>query len=191
MRIGIYGGTFDPPHHGHLITASDAFEALRLDRLVWIPAAVPPHKQSLVKTLPEVRLAMVRAAVQFDRRFDVLDLELRRIGPSYTVDTLRELHALYGPSAEFFLLFGSDWIPGFRSWRESEEILRLCSIAILRRGEDEIGDVPFPAIALSTRRVDISSTEIRSRVQQGLPVEHLICDRVARMIDIHQLYREA
>ena len=93
MRLGIFGGTFDPPHLGHLVAASDAAQALRLDRVLWIPAAVHPFKLGAVAASPEARLEMVRAAVAGDERFEACDLELRREGPSYTVTTLRELHA--------------------------------------------------------------------------------------------------
>jgi nicotinate-nucleotide adenylyltransferase len=107
VRLGVYGGTFDPPHLGHLVAASDACDALRLDRVLWVPAARHPLKEGRVRTPAALRLEMVRAAIAGDPRFEADDLELRREGPSYTVDTLRALSAAR-PGAALFLLAGAD-----------------------------------------------------------------------------------
>ncbi|MBD0320542.1 MAG: nicotinate (nicotinamide) nucleotide adenylyltransferase, partial [Gemmatimonadetes bacterium] len=130
MRIGVFGGTFDPPHLGHLVVASDACAALRLDRVLWIPSAVPPHKVHTVQAPARTRLELVEAAIEGDPRFTADDLELRRAGPSYTVDTLRELAERHA-GAELVLLIGADNLREIPGWREPGEILRLARVAVL------------------------------------------------------------
>jgi nicotinate-nucleotide adenylyltransferase len=188
-RVGIFGGTFDPPHIGHLIVAQDAWAALRLDRVVFIPAAVPPHKSELPITPAEVRLEMLRAAVAGDPRFEVSDLELRRTGPSYTVDTLRALHEAE-PDATLYFLLGVDQFREFHSWREPEEVARLARLVVLSRGGEsvEVGGVP-PHRRLEVTRVDLSATAIRARVAAGEPIRYLVPAAVEAVIEREGLYR--
>jgi nicotinate-nucleotide adenylyltransferase len=188
-RIGIFGGTFDPPHHGHLIAAADAFHALELDRLLLVPASVPPHKPATGRTSAALRLEMLRAAVAGDRRFEVDDLELRREGPSYTVDTLRELTQRF-EGCELFLLIGADMARDLHTWREPAEIARLARLTVLARA----GDQPQPAgglaaLSVPVTRVDISATEVRRRVAAGEPVRYLVPDAVKQIIEREGLYR--
>jgi len=189
-RIGIFGGTFDPPHHGHLIAAADAFHALELEKLLLIPAATPPHKPDPDRTPAELRMMMLRAAVAGDPRFEVDDVELRRAGPSYTVDTLRELRERY-PGCELVLLIGADMAREIHSWREPGEIARLARLAVLARA----GDQPQPAgglaaLSVPVTRVDISATEVRRRVATGEPVRYLVPEAVREIIESEGLYRE-
>src|SRR5690606_3907319 len=156
MRIGIFGGTFDPPHLGHLIVASDACSVLRLDRLILVPAAEPPHKRGKVGTPAERRLAMVRAAVRGDPRLAVDDLELRREGASYSVDTLREMRARY-PEADLYFLVGMDQMREFHDWREPDEVARLARLSVVaREGETPDPDSPFPLDVVRVTRIDLS-----------------------------------
>jgi nicotinate-nucleotide adenylyltransferase len=186
VRLGVYGGAFDPPHLGHLVAASDACEALALDRLLWIPSAVHPLKP--VATAPEVRLEMVRAAIQGDPRFQADDLELRRTGPSYTVDTLRALRARE-PGAELFFLTGADNLADLPRWREPDEIARLATLAVVsRQGEALPPDPAYPAVAVAVTRVDVSSTEVRRRVAAGLSIRYLVPDAVRAVIERERLY---
>src|SRR5690606_38222800 len=122
-------GTFDPPHHGHLIVASEAFESLHLDRLLFIPAADPPHKGGRVRTPPEQRLRLLAAAIAGDPRFDLDELAIRRGGTSYTVDTLRELRRK-APEARLFFLLGIDQYRQLDGWREPREVARLATLAV-------------------------------------------------------------
>ena len=135
-RLGLFGGTFDPPHVGHVAVARDVADALALDQVLWIPAGVPPHKDPQFITPGSLRLEMTRAGAEADPRFRVLDLELRRDGPSYTVDTLRAISALH-PGSEIFLLLGADQLRTFRrGWKEPREILRLATLVLMdREGE--------------------------------------------------------
>jgi len=189
VRLGIFGGTFDPPHIGHLVAAQDARTALDLDRVILVPAAVPPHKLDRPITPGQLRLELLRAAVAGDARFEVDDVELRRGGPSWTVDTLRALRECR-PGAELFLLVGMDQFAEFDTWREPHEIRRLARIAVLSRG-----GVVAPAgadwTAVNVTRIDLASTEIRRRVAAGLPIRFLVPDAVESLVVRHGLYTDA
>lgn len=193
MRTGVFGGTFDPPHVGHLIVAQDAHAGLGLDRILFIPAREPPHKQGAARTDPQTRLAMVRAAIQGDDRFAASAIELHRSGPSYTSDTFRELKEK-NPQDELFFLLGADQFREFGSWHEPEVIARLATaiVALSRGGIEpaEPGRADIPYRMLPVTRVDISSTEVRRRVAEGLPVHYLVPPGVSRFIQREGLYRE-
>lgn len=188
MRIGIFGGTFDPPHVGHLIVASDACVALALDRLILVPSADPPHKRGQVAATAAQRLEMVRAAITGDPRLEVDDLELRREGASYTVDTLREMRGRW-PDAELFFLVGVDQMREFHGWREPHEVARLARLAVVtREGEAPDPESPFPHTVVPVTRIDLSATDIRRRVHEGVSIRYLVADEVRRRIEEWGLY---
>jgi nicotinate-nucleotide adenylyltransferase len=188
VRLGVYGGTFDPPHLGHLVAASEACDALRLDRLLWIPSAVHPLKGGRVRTPPETRLRMVRAAIEGDPRFRADDLELRREGPSYTVDTLRALRARE-PGAELLLVAGADLLHELPRWREPDEVVRLATLAVVtREGESLPPHSGLAALAVPVTRVDVSSTEVRRRAAAGETFRYLVPEPVRALIERHGLY---
>lgn len=195
MRLGLFGGTFDPPHSGHLIVAQDAALALRLDRIIFVPAALPPHKQDVALTPAPIRARLLQLALVDDPRFGFDTLELDRPGPSYTIDTLRELQRRQ--PGEWTVLMGADQFAEFDTWREPEEILRIARVAVLQRGDVTLpgegsaaggtgvraptaGGLPAaveirPGIfEVPVTRIDISSTAIRARVAAGLPVRYLV-----------------
>ena len=189
MKVGIFGGTFDPPHFGHLIAAQDAYAELALDKIVFIPARIPPHKQLENVTAAAVRLEMIQAATAGDERFEVSDVELRRTGPSFTVDTLRELRQTRSGDA-FFLLLGVDQVQEFQTWREPQRILENAELVMLARGGIE--DVPEGDILHKTvqvTRVDVSSTLIRERVRAGRPIRYLVPAAVEKIIADERLYQ--
>lgn len=191
MRLGIFGGSFDPPHVGHLLVAVDAFEALTLDRLVFVPTAVQPLKIDVQAAPASHRLAMVRLLVGSDERFGVDATEIDRAGVSYTVDTL-EIFAQRYPTAERFFLVGEDAMAAFASWREPGRILELARLAVLRRrtvAGERRPDLPDGTIALETRLVDVSSTEIRQRVRCGKSIRGFVPDPIAEYIETERLYR--
>ena len=190
MRIGIYGGTFDPIHKGHLAAAKTVIEMLELDRLLLIPAAIPPHKALKEKSAAtEHRLAMTRLGAEsmMKKEVEVSDVEMRRSGPSYTVDTLRELKAEY-PDAELWLLMGTDMLESFLLWREPEEILRLAGICAFGRNAEDTekslalhGEklktlVPDARLKILTlpNLVEISSTVVREGLAAGEAEEYLV-----------------
>lgn len=192
MRIGLLGGSFDPPHNGHLLAAGDAFDALSLDRLVFVPAATQPLKAGQTIASPAQRLAMVRALASGDARFDVSTIEIDRGGLSYTVDTLTALSDQW-QHAELFWLVGADVVRSFAKWRDPERIARLATIVVLRRaGDDAVPDLtamPGAPRLLPSRRIDISSTEIRDRVRAGRSIRGFVPDAVAELIAAERLYR--
>jgi nicotinate-nucleotide adenylyltransferase len=190
VRIGLLGGSYDPPHTGHLLAGGDAFEALALDRLVWIPTAIQPLKRLQRATPAEHRLAMVRLVADDDRRFDVDSIEIDRGGLSYTVDTLTTLAARW-PAAELFWLVGADAAKTFPKWRQPDRIAELSRIVVMRRSGDEtdVSMMPRGTQVLETRRIDVSSTEIRERVREGKSIRGFAPDAVAEYIAAHRLYR--
>jgi nicotinate-nucleotide adenylyltransferase len=177
-RLGVFGGTFDPVHVGHLIMAQEALLRLRLDRLLFVPAARPAHKRSGALASVEHRVAMLRLAVRGEARFGVSTLEADRDGVSFTVDTLEAL-ARSGARSLFFVM-GQDSLDDFPTWREPERIARLARLVVVPRGD---GARPTVAAALRGRvsfltppRIGISSSEIRRRLKRGLPVRYWIPD---------------
>ena len=188
-RLGILGGTFDPVHCGHLLLARHVLEALHLDRVLFVPAAEPPHKTEVL-TASEHRWRMVCAALEGHQGLEASDLELRRPGVSYTVDTLRRLRG-ERPRDELFLIIGADNVPELDGWHDPEGILELA--AVVAGSRVEAGDLPGGAFVDRVERVetpifDISSTEIRRRVRAGLPVRCLVPEAVEGYIADHGLY---
>ena len=192
MRIGVFGGTFDPPHVGHLLIAADAREALRLDRLIFVPAAAQPlkvHRPAIASA--QDRLEMVRLAVADDANYVVDEAEIDRKGLSYTVDTLEHLSKRYA-GAEFFLVLGQDSLESFEKWKNPGRIRQLATLAVMRRAAAEVtrGNAAVEgAINVSTRRVDVSSTEIRERLRAGKSIKGFVPESVERFIEARGLYR--
>lgn len=185
MRIGLYGGSFDPIHFGHLLLARDAVEQLDLDRILFIPANHSPHKPEVRITPGPIRLQMVRAAIAGEPRFEADDRELRRPPPSYTIDTVRELIA-ERPGAEFTYLIGADNLALLDTWREIDALRELVRFAVLAR--DETVTAPDPRMPVIRRRIEISSTEIRNRIANGEGVRYLVPIEVEAIIRLHHLY---
>jgi nicotinate-nucleotide adenylyltransferase len=194
-RLGLFGGTFDPPHDGHVAVARDVADALSLDRVLWIPVGIPPHKDPAGITPGPIRLEMARAAAQADPRFQVTDLELRRRGPSYTVDTLRALARGY-PGARLFLILGADQIRTFEhGWKEPLEVLRLATLVLMDR-EGDVAPAVAPdlpgmdrALHVPVTRMDVSSTAVRARVAAGQVVADLVPPGVWAVMERESLYR--
>lgn len=195
-RVGIFGGTFDPVHLGHLILAEAALEQLDLDRILFIPAAISPFKQDRPPgASAEQRLRMLRLATAVEPRFEVDDRELRREGPSYTIDTVRSLMGDH-PGVRFLLLIGSDNLPEFNGWHDASELGNLVDIAVLDRGGDpDAANAPGAAVArefpVVRRRIDLSSTEIRERLAAGLSVRFMVPPAVYDVIMTEHPYRHS
>jgi nicotinate-nucleotide adenylyltransferase len=193
IRVALFGGSFNPPHVGHLAVAEAAAEAAGLDRVLWVPAATSPFKQGDPAVVPaEHRLAMTRLAVEGNGRFGVYDGEIRRGGVSYTVDTLRALRAEH-PEADLALLLGGDSLAGFAGWREPAAILELARLVVYRRpGYTEAG-VPPEVLArvrfVDAPLLDLSGTAIRARLAAGRTVRYLVPDAVIAYAEAHGLYR--
>ena len=190
MRIGVLGGSFDPPHIGHLLVAGDAYDALSLDRVIFVPAAVQPLKSGQAGATPAQRRSMVELLVGDDARFAVDAIEIERAGLSYTVDTLTDFTKRW-PAAELFFLIGADILRSFPQWRSPERIAELATIVVLQRAGDPMDSAALPPRArrLESRRVDVSSTEIRERVRGGKPIRGFVPECVADYIAAERLYQ--
>lgn len=196
-RIGVLGGTFSPPHLAHLICAQEAAEQLRLDRVLLMPASVPPHKQVPLDPGPQARAELCRRAIGDDPRLSVSMLELERAGPSYTVDTLRTLHER-APQDELMLIVGGDMAHSLPSWREPLEILRLARLAVAEREGigrrdilEQLAALPGSAERVDffdLPRLDISSSLVRRRISSGRSIRYLVPDAVAAYVTEHRLY---
>lgn len=197
MHIGILGGTFDPIHRGHLKMAKAAADELKLDKVILLPDGDPPHK--VPRTLGQRRLDMVRLAAQEDARFEASDMELKRQGKTYTVDTLVAYKALC-QECKLMYIVGSDTLKLFPTWRTAEAVAKMCDMAVvLRPGEsrEEILQVMdhhkqhfnLDSVLLLARGPDISSTRIRRMVAEGEDISSLVTKGVQRYILDHGLYR--
>ena len=193
-RIGVLGGSFDPPHLGHLALAEWARVQLGLAQVLFVPAGDPPHKSRASLTPARQRLAMTRLAVRGNPAFVVRDLEIRRKGASYTVDTLREL-AAEAPRARLVLLMGADMFASFGKWRSPDEILGHAQLAVaLRPGArrpraGRWAHMGHGVTFLDNPGLEVSSTTLRDRARAGLSLRYLVPDAVARHLEKHALYR--
>jgi nicotinate-nucleotide adenylyltransferase len=189
----VFGGTFDPPHIGHVAVARQLAETGDLDEVVWIPSRRPPHKPDDGVAPPSLRLEMVKAVTEGEEGQKWSDLELAREGPSYTVDTLRALRSEY-PGVDLVLILGTDQFAELSTWREPEEVARLASLWILAREGQDPGDVDLGVEVEWTparvSRVDVSSSDVRRRIREGEPFHHLIPACVAEVIERERLYRD-
>jgi nicotinate-nucleotide adenylyltransferase len=194
VRIGVFGGTFDPPHVGHLILAADAVDALRLDRLIFVPARAQPLKAETPAVAScEERLEMVRLAAGTDSRYAVDDTEIGREGLSFTVDTLETLAGRF-QGAELFLLLGEDAFSTFERWKEPKRVRELAALAVMYRagskGSPRSSRMKTKGVAtLSTRQIDVSSTEIRDRLREGKSIRGFVPESVENFIRARGLYR--
>jgi nicotinate-nucleotide adenylyltransferase len=198
VRVGVFGGTFDPPHVGHLLVSADAMERLSLDRLVFVPAGTQPLKAGDISATADARLAMTRLLVGGDPRFEVDPIEIERGGLSYMVDTLEALVERW-PGAELYLLAGADVLGTFHRWRDPERVRSLATLAVLTRDGAAVGAASTagptdglpggPPVFVPTRRVDVSSTEIRARLRAGKSIRGFVPEAVADFIRSAGLYR--
>ena len=192
MRIGFLGGSFDPVHFGHLLAAQDVYEQCQLDRLFLVPAAQAPMKPQEMQSTGEDRLAMLRAAIEWDKRFEISDVELRRGGISYTIDSVRHFRSTF-PHDELFWIIGGDQLPKMNLWREIDELARLVEFIFLERPGHPAKTTPKIA-GLRLHRCDghlieISSSELRQRMHDGLSLHYFCPQKVIAYINSHALYR--
>jgi nicotinate-nucleotide adenylyltransferase len=188
LKLGIYGGTFDPVHHGHLLLARDALEQLRLDAILFVPCARSPFKNRRPQVTDAQRLAMLRLAVKSDPRFWLTRCELDRPAPSYAYDTALEIREAF-PRGELFWLIGADQLADLDKWHRADDLRRLVTFVLLPRNETTGKTAPDTVLSLpQPRRIDISATEIRHRVKSRRPIDHLVPPSIAAYIKRHRLY---
>lgn len=201
QRIGILGGTFDPPHHAHLILAQHALEELSLDKVLFVPAGVPPHKTT-TRTPIEHRLTMILMCIEDVPQFELSRVEIDRPGPHYTIDTVRIIQN-QNPDAELFFIMGGDVFRDLPNWDRPQEMFRTCKIAVavMRRPgfgnpeirldmhRDTIPEVEQNALLLSSPLVEFSSTDIVDRLTKGKSIRYMVPDYILRYIEAHGLYK--
>ncbi|MBN2304677.1 MAG: nicotinate (nicotinamide) nucleotide adenylyltransferase [Anaerolineae bacterium] len=198
LRLGIYGGTFDPPHLGHLILAETAADTLALNRVLFVPAADPPHKESAdVRTPVQHRLAMVERAVVDNPRFDLSRVDVDRPGPHYTADMLRLLRDEF-PGAELYFLIGADSLRDLPAWSRPAEILEQAQLGVMRRPGVEpdlialarvLPDLPARIAWIDAPLIDIAARDLARRIAAGTSVRYQVPDVVRAYIQEHGLYR--
>ena len=191
-RIGVLGGTFDPIHLGHLIVAEEVADRCRLDRVLFVPAAEPPHKRRPEISGVELRTRMVQEAIAHNSRFALSRVEVDRQGVSYTVDTLRLLRDEFGDDAELFLIVGRDSAEDMAAWSQPAELTRLAHVVVADRPGTALGgdpDLLAQMTFLDTTRLALSSTDVRRRVLEGRSIRYLVPQPVVDIINEARLYR--
>lgn len=197
-RIGVLGGTFDPIHYGHLFIAEEARVRIPLERVLFVPAAQPPHKAESTVTAPEHhRLRMVELAIASNPCFEISTVDMHRPGPHYSIDMIALLQEEYGPQAEFYFIMGLDSLAGILTWHEPARLLELCRLAVgsrqgygadLQALEAVLPGVSARTLLLDTPELEISSTDIERRIKAGLPIKYLVPEAVEEYIHAHRLY---
>ncbi len=187
MKIGIFGGSFNPPHLGHTALAIEAMEHFKLDKVFFVPTNISPHKENDATDISK-RLDMLKLAVSANSRFEIQDCEIKRGGVSYTIDTVRELKSNY-PDDEFYLIVGSDLANDFSTWKDYQDLRKQIKIAVACRNNYPLEE-KSNFILLEIAQFYISSSQIRQLVKEGHSIRHLVKDSVADYIERHKLYKK-
>jgi len=190
MKIGILGGTFNPVHIGHLILAEEAREKLGLDKIIFVPTFIPPHKDNVNIASPQDRLKMLRLAVASNRYFTVSDIEIKRQGPSFTIDTLKAFKAKYSQD-ELYFIIGSDLLKYLEMWKDLKQILSMVKFVAATRPGYPLEQIPPYIHTLPIRAVDVSAFEIRQCAAEGKSFGYLVADKVFDYIKKKKLYKTA
>jgi nicotinate-nucleotide adenylyltransferase len=197
--VGVLGGTFDPPHIGHLVIAQEALRQLSLTRLIFAPTRQPPHKPPIGITPIEHRLAMVRLAISAHPEFSISDVDVDRAGPTYTVDTMKLLHQQY-PEDELYFIMGMDSLANILTWRSPDRLIQICRLAVFNRPgfsvdlnalETQLPGLEKRIALLPAPSLDIAASDLQRRVRAGQSIAHLVPDAVGTYIVEHGLYRNA
>ena len=198
LRIGVLGGTFDPPHIGHLVIAQEALAHLRLERVIFAPTRNPPHKPNQVITPIEDRMEMVRLAIAGNPRLTLSRVDVDRAGPTYTVDTLRLLREQWGPQAEIYFIIGMDSLASILSWYHPEEMIKLCKLAVFKRPgftadleelERALPRLRERVVMIDAPALGVAASDLQRRVRNGEPIAHLVPHAVAVYIRDNGLYQ--
>ncbi|NQT46379.1 MAG: nicotinate-nucleotide adenylyltransferase [Candidatus Omnitrophica bacterium] len=188
MKIGVLGGTFNPVHNGHLVLAEEVCKKLRLDKMILIPTHLPPHKENASLADAKDRHEMLLIATEGRDLFEVSDIEIKKGGKSYTVETLKELRASYGDSAQIYFIVGSDSLGELPAWKNLDEVLRLAKFTVVNRPGFEMTGVPAETEIVEIPSIDVSSTEIRRLAKEGVPIDNLVPKGVNEYIKEKGLY---
>jgi len=192
-RIGVMGGTFDPIHHGHLVAASEVGHFYSLDEVIFVPTGQPWQKEGRRVSASEDRYLMTVIATASNPRFSVSRVDIDRPGPTYTIDTLRDLRATRGPGAEFFFITGADALAQMMTWQDADELFKLAHFVGCTRPGHRLSGVGLPDARVSLVEIPalaISSTNCRQRVEAGQPIWYLVPDGIVQYISKRSLYRK-
>ena len=188
MKIGILGGTFNPVHIGHLILAEEVREKLNLDKIVFVPANLPPHKNGSDIAPARDRFNMLKAAIKGNKFFDVSDIEIKRQGKSYTIDTLREFKEIY-PKQELYFITGSDLLKYLDEWKDLDQILKIVTVIVATRPGYPLESIPDYISTVSIRAVDVSAFEVRQALKDGKSFRYLVPEAAYKYILKKGLYK--
>lgn len=188
MRIGILGGTFNPVHIGHLILAEEVREKIKLDKVIFVPTYLPPHKDNSEIAPASARMAMVKLAIKGNRYFLASDMEIKRDGRSYTIDTLKEFKSIY-PQDELYFIIGSDLLKYLDDWKDLDEIIKMVKFIVATRPGYPLEKIPSHISTIPIRAVDISGFEIRKAIKENKSFRYLVPESVLKYIDKKRLYR--
>ncbi len=188
MKIGILGGTFNPVHIGHLILAEEVREKIKLDKVIFVPTYLPPHKDNSDIAPASARMAMVKLAIKGNRYFLASDMEIKRDGRSYTIDTLKEFKSIY-PQDELYFIIGSDLLKYLDDWKDLDEIIKMVKFIVATRPGYPLEKIPSHISTIPIRAVDISGFEIRKAIKENKSFRYLVPESVLKYIDKKRLYR--
>jgi len=188
MKVGILGGTFNPIHIGHLILAEEAREKLKLDKIIFVPAYLPPHKDNSDIARAKERLSMLKLALKGNKCFSASDIEIKREGRSYTIDTIKEFKKVF-PNDELYFIIGSDLLKYLDEWKDLSDIIKLVKFIVATRPGYPLEKIPAYISTLPIRAVDISAFEVRSAISQGKSFRYLVPEKVFEYITRRKLYR--
>jgi len=189
MKIGILGGTFNPVHLGHIELAKKSFDALGLDRLIFVPAYIPPHKKDQSGIIKwQDRCKMIELAIEGEDKFEISDIEIGQKGPSYSINTIKLFKDIYTDKDRLYFIAGSDYVKELDTWKDIDELKKLCTFVIVKRPGFEAGTSPENTVVLALDTPDISATDIRDRVKRHLPFQNRVPQKVYRYIMENGLY---
>lgn len=190
MKIGILGGSFNPIHIGHLVLAEEARQKLKLDKIFFIPVNIPVHKDAKDLLPPDERLKMIRLAIRDNPNFQALDIEIKRKGKSYTIDTLKGLKDKYPQVDKFFFIVGSDALSYLNNWKDIGEVMKLAKFVVASRPNYPLKNLPKNILPLAVESVDISGFRLRQRIKNSESVRYLLPKEVNSYILKNKLYKE-
>ena len=189
MRIGILGGTFNPIHVGHLILAEEALSKLKLDKVLFVPTFIPPHKTVESRVKPQDRLKMVKLAIEGNVSFEVSTFEMDSKKKSYSIDTLREFRKKYEETAQLYFITGSDALKDLFSWKDINDIFKISKFIVANRPGYPVKDVPEGVDTVVISPIEVSSEDIRKRVKEARSIRYLVPEKVRAYIEGHRLYK--
>jgi len=189
MRIGILGGTFNPIHMGHLILAEEAYFKLKLDKLIFVPTFIPPHKDIESNVSPQHRLRMVQIAIEDNPSFEVSTFEIDLKVKSYSIDTLKELKKIYGEDAQLYFITGSDSLKDLFSWKDVNDIFKISKFIVANRPGYPFKDIPKEVETVVITPIEVSSEDIRKRLKERRSIRYLVPEKVRKYIADNNLYK--